>query len=240
MWEADSPVKGKISPYDDAIYIADAAIYLMATQPDLGITNPYSLDQTQFDAAIELLDQQKPLVAEYWADYAKQANGLPSGSIVAGPGLAADRQHRQRRRREGRRGQAVRRVRPAGRTPGWWPRTRRTSTAAYKWLDYIVSPEVNAEIAEYFGEAPANEKSCALTENKDHCDQFHAEEEDYWTNVYYWTTPDREVPRRPHRCAVRAVQGLGVGLDDVAFRPDDRERRGGAATSVSPHPPGPG
>ena len=40
-----------------------------------------------------------------------------------------------------------------------------------------------------FGEAPANEKSCDLTENKDHCDVFHAKEEDYWTNVWYWTTP---------------------------------------------------
>jgi putative spermidine/putrescine transport system substrate-binding protein len=38
MWDANSPAKGKISPYDDAIYIADAAVYLMATQPDLGMS----------------------------------------------------------------------------------------------------------------------------------------------------------------------------------------------------------
>ena len=86
MWETDSPYKGKVAPYDDAIYIADAAVYLMATQPDLGITNPYSLDQTQFDAAVALLEQQKPLVGEYWADFAKQANGLSSGSIAQSQG----------------------------------------------------------------------------------------------------------------------------------------------------------
>ena len=39
------------------------------------------------------------------------------------------------------------------------------------------------------GLSVANEKSCQETSNKDHCDQFHASEEDYWTNVYYWTTP---------------------------------------------------
>ena len=39
-----------VSVYDSPIYIADAALYLMATQPDLGITNPYALDQDQFDA----------------------------------------------------------------------------------------------------------------------------------------------------------------------------------------------
>ena len=34
---------------------------------------------------------------------------------------------------------------------------------------------MNAQVAEWFGEAPANEKSCALTANKDHCADFHAE-----------------------------------------------------------------
>ena len=31
----------------------------------------------------------------------------------------------------------------------------------YKWMDYIVSPKVNAQVAEWFGEAPSNAKSCA-------------------------------------------------------------------------------
>ncbi len=84
MWDPASPAKGKISPYDDAIYIADAAVYLMATKPDLGIKNPYALDRTQFDAAIALLQQQKPLVAEYWGDVVKQGQGLASGSLVEG------------------------------------------------------------------------------------------------------------------------------------------------------------
>ncbi len=41
-------VSGKVTAYDSPIYIADAAVYLMATQPELGITNPYALDETQF------------------------------------------------------------------------------------------------------------------------------------------------------------------------------------------------
>ena len=60
---------------------------------------------------------------------------------------------------------------------------------AYLWLNHVVSPEVNAQIAEYFGEAPANQKSCALTKNTNHCTQFHAGETDFWKDVYYWTTP---------------------------------------------------
>src|SRR4051794_4898955 len=51
---------GHISIYDDPIYIADAAVYLKTHQPDLGIDNPYELNQDQFNAAVDLLKQQQP------------------------------------------------------------------------------------------------------------------------------------------------------------------------------------
>jgi putative spermidine/putrescine transport system substrate-binding protein len=62
----------------------------------------------------------------------------------------------------------------------------------YKWMDWVVSPEVNAQIAEYIGEAPANQKSCALTENKDHCELYHADDEEFFDQIYYWTTPEKD------------------------------------------------
>ena len=49
--EAAKAWRGKDIAYDSPIYIADAALYLKATQPDLGIDNVYELDQDQFDAA---------------------------------------------------------------------------------------------------------------------------------------------------------------------------------------------
>ena len=57
---------GKLSIYDNPIFIADAAVYLKATQPDLGIENPYALDEKQFDAAVDLLKEQRPEIAKYW------------------------------------------------------------------------------------------------------------------------------------------------------------------------------
>ena len=33
----------------------------------------------------------------------------------------------------------------------------------YMWMNHIISPEANAQVAEWFGEAPSNEKSCELT-----------------------------------------------------------------------------
>src|ERR1700712_4040563 len=59
VFDPNSPYKGKVTAYDSPIYIADAALYLKATKPDLKITNPYELDSKQFKAATDLLKAQK-------------------------------------------------------------------------------------------------------------------------------------------------------------------------------------
>ena len=191
MFSPESPYAGKISVYDAPIYIADAAIYLMATQPELGITNPYALDQTQFDAAIAALEAQKPIVGQYWALYTDQQAALEAGSVTLGTtwqvivNLA-----------KGNGAKIDATLHSEGAT-GWSDTWMISSKAkhpkcAYRWLDHIISPQANAGVAEWFGEAPSNVKSCALTANPDHCTLFHAEDEDYFSNVYYWTTPTKE------------------------------------------------
>ncbi len=139
----DSPAAGSVSVYDSPIYIADAALYLMATQPDLGITNPYALDQTQFDAAIELLTQQQELVGQYWALYTDQQAGLEGGSVLAGTtwqvivNLAPAN------------GAKIDAVKPVEGATGWSDTWMISSKAKhpncmYLWMDHIISPEANA------------------------------------------------------------------------------------------------
>jgi putative spermidine/putrescine transport system substrate-binding protein len=60
------------------------------------------------------------------------------------------------------------------------------------FMNHIISPEANAMATEYYGEAPSNSRACALTANPDHCEIYHATDEDYWTNVHYWATPRAE------------------------------------------------
>jgi len=187
-FEADSPYKGAVTAYDSPIFIADAAVYLMATQPELGITDPYALDQTQFDAAMALLEQQKELVGEYWSDYTKAIQAFNSGTTAIGTSWQVIVNLAQA---EGGKVEATKAKEGA---TGWsdtWMVAKDTPNinCAYKWLDWIASPEVNAQVAEWFGEAPANAKSCELTSAPDHCDVYHAGEADYWTDVYYWNTP---------------------------------------------------
>ncbi len=187
VFDANSPYKGKITGYDSPIYIADAALYLMATQPDLGIKYPYALDQTQFDAAVELLRVQKPLIGEYWGDYLKHVASLKSGATVLGTtwqvniNLAKGEET------------PVEGIKPTEGSTGWSDTWMISSKAknpncAYLWINHIASPEANAGVAEWFGEAPSNAKSCALTADPNHCATFHAADDAYWADVYYWNT----------------------------------------------------
>jgi len=61
----------------------------------------------------------------------------------------------------------------------------------YKWMDFITSPTVNAQVAEWFGEAPAQSLACDHTADKTFCAQYHAADEAYSKTLYYWTTPTK-------------------------------------------------
>src|ERR1700681_3152016 len=76
--------KGKVTAYDSPIYIADAALYLSKTKPDLGIKDPYSLTPQQLDAAVDLLKKQRENISEYWSDYTKEVQAFESGTSVIG------------------------------------------------------------------------------------------------------------------------------------------------------------
>ena len=188
MFDPSSPHAGKFSVYDAPIYIADAAVVLMSTKPDLKITNPYALDEAQLQAAVDLLKAQKPAVGEYWDDYTKQIDSFTNGNTTIGTTWQVIANALEAG------GVAVDVTLPAEGATGWsdtWMINSKTKNinCAYKFLDHITSAEVNIQIAEYFGEAPGNRESCKLAVNPDHCAIYHAAESDYWTKVWYWTTP---------------------------------------------------
>ena len=143
VWDENSPYKGKVTAYDSPIYIADAALYLMATQPDLGIKNPYALDDEQFQAAIDLLKQQREIIGEYWSDYTKELAAFKSGDSVVGTTwqvianlAAADKV-------------PIETTLPKEGSTGWsdtWMIAAEAEhpNCMYKWMDHIISPTANA------------------------------------------------------------------------------------------------
>jgi putative spermidine/putrescine transport system substrate-binding protein len=191
MFEAGGPADGAISVYDSPIYIADAALYLMATQPDLGITDPYALDQTQFDAAVALLVEQSKLTSQYWALYTDQQASLENGDVLAGTTWQVIVNLAQAN------GAKIDAVKPVEGATGWSDTWMLSSKAANPncmklWMNWIASPWANSQVAVWFGEAPSNAKSCELDGMAEHCDTFHAADDAYWKDVWYWTTATEE------------------------------------------------
>jgi putative spermidine/putrescine transport system substrate-binding protein len=179
---------GHVTAYDSPIYIADAALYLMKTKPALGIKNPYALDQNQLDAAVALLKQQHASIGEYWSDYQKAENSFKTGDTTIGTTWQVIANMAQQDKAP------VKAILPKEGATGWsdtWMISAKAQhpNCAYLWMNWIVSPKVNAEVAEWFGEAPANAKACGQTSDKSFCTTYHATDEAYWKNVYYWTTP---------------------------------------------------
>ncbi|WP_439902481.1 ABC transporter substrate-binding protein [Microbacterium azadirachtae] len=185
VFDKASEHKGKITAYDSPIYIADAAVYLMAHKPELKITNPYALDQKQFDAAVSLLKEQRPNISEYWGDYLKEVQSFQSGDSVAGTTWQVIQNTL-----EGEGGKTAVVLPDEGAT-GWSDTWMISSKAknpncAYAWLDYISSPKANAQATAFFGEAPSSEKACDF---RDDCASYHAGDAEYAKKIWYWTTP---------------------------------------------------
>jgi putative spermidine/putrescine transport system substrate-binding protein len=186
--------KGKISAYDDPIYIADAAVYLKAHQPDLGIDNPYELNQEQFDAAVDLLQEQRPYVGEYWSDAARQISAFANGDDQVGTTWQYQYFALKDSGEPVAASPASQGFLPKEGATGWsdtWmiSSEARHPNCMYKWMDWIVSPRVNAQVAEFFGEAPAQSKACDFTSDRNFCAKYHAGNPGFWRRVYYWETP---------------------------------------------------
>ena len=190
VWEADSPYAGKITAYDAPIYIADAAVYLMYHKPELGITNPYALDETQLAAAVELLQQQNGIIGEYWSDAVAQITSFVGGNTVVGTSWEILKKFAAQ--------DNLKTTLPKEGSTGWYDTwllssTSPNSNCAYAWIDYTSQASVNGAIAMNFGMAPANIAFCATdADTQAHCDQFAAEDEAFWDQVWPWTTPIEE------------------------------------------------
>jgi putative spermidine/putrescine transport system substrate-binding protein len=192
VFDGSDAFKGKVTAYDSPIYIADAALYLSKTNPSLGIKDPYSLTEEQLNAAVDLLKKQHENIGEYWSDYTKEVQAFESGTSVVGTTwqvianlIKSDNKVQ------------VETVVPKEGVTGWSDTWMISAKAAhpncmYKWMDYIASPEVNAQVAQWFGEAPAQTLACDHTTEKTFCDMFHARDEVFAHQIHYWTTPQTQ------------------------------------------------
>jgi putative spermidine/putrescine transport system substrate-binding protein len=193
---ASKPYQGKITDYDSPIYIADAALYLKAHNPELGITDPYELTQDQFNAAVALLTQQHPWVGKYWSLFSDEIDNFKSGTTVVGttwPYQYNDLKYTEK--------SPVGQVVPTEGMTGWADTWMMSSHAAHpncmlKWMAWMITPEVQTEVAEYFGEAPANPKACKYLDAtygdyglKNFCQDYGVNDPNFYNSIAFWRTP---------------------------------------------------
>jgi putative spermidine/putrescine transport system substrate-binding protein len=193
VWEGGSMYAGKISIYDSSIYIADAALHLMTTQPDLGITNPYQLNEAQFAAAVALLEQQRDNGALYWGTYSDQVASYAAGDVVVGTSWQFQVNLLQAE------GSPIAGVLPDEGSTGWsdtWmiAANAKNPNCMYQWMDHMASAEANGQATVWFGEAPTSQAACdyAETLSPGHCELTHATDEAYYDKIWYWATPQAD------------------------------------------------
>jgi putative spermidine/putrescine transport system substrate-binding protein len=203
VYAETSPYRGKISTHDTPMAIADAAVYLMKAQPELGITDPYALDDEQFAAAVDVLRKQRPNISAYWREYSAEVAAFKSGTAVVGNTWQSIASLAQTEKAP------VQAVLPAEGATGFsdtWMVAAKAKhpNCAYKWFDHVLSPAVNAQVAEWFGQAPSNRQACARTVDKNFCATHHATDEAYHDKVWYWRTPAKKcVDGREGECTDR-------------------------------------
>ena len=141
---------------------------------------------------MDLLKQQRQIIGEYWSDYTKQIAAFTGGDSVVGTTW-----------------QVITNVLEGEKVPV-------AAVAAEGGLDRLVghvddlvqgqAPELHVHVDEphHLAEGERRSrpstsvrprptrKSCAMTANKDHCTIFHADDEAYFDQIYYWKTPQAD------------------------------------------------
>jgi putative spermidine/putrescine transport system substrate-binding protein len=179
--------KGRVQAFDGPIYIADAALYLMAKKPELGIKDPYELTEEQYKAALDLLRAQRNIVGRYWHDAFIQIDDFKNEGVVASSSwpfqvnlLQADKQ-------------PIASTIPVEGATGWADTTMMHADAAhpncaYMWLEHSINPKLQGDLAAWFGSVPAVPAACKgnalLTDAGCETNGFGNFEK-----IHFWRTP---------------------------------------------------
>ncbi len=99
------------------------------------------------------------MIAKYWALYTDEIDGFVDGSMVARDGVAGQPQRTPRRTHRSMPSS------PSEGVTGWADTWMMSANAPHPncmlmWMEYTLRPEVQAEVAEFYGAAGSNTESC--------------------------------------------------------------------------------
>lgn len=179
---------GRVQAYDGPIHVADAAMYLMTHQPDLGITSPYELNADQYAAALDLLRAQRDLVSRYWHDAFIQIDDFKNEGMAASGSwpfqvnlLQGD-------------GAPIGSVIPEEGVTGWADTTMmhvdsENPNCAYLWMEHTLSSNLMSDLSVWFGANPAVPAACTDGRGMQTAEGCTKNGFDDFEKVFFWTTP---------------------------------------------------
>lgn len=180
--------KGRVQAYDGPIHIADAAQYLMAHKPELGITSPYELNEDQYKAALDLLRAQRELVARYWHDAFIQMDDFKNEGVVASGSWPFQVNLLKSE------GFPVASVIPEEGATGWADTTMMHAdaehpTCAYLWMEHTLSSNLQSDLSVWFGSNPVVPEACTDGSGMQTGEGCTANGMDDFERIRFWTTP---------------------------------------------------
>ena len=193
------PNKGRVQAYDGPIYIADAALYLMAHKPELEITDPYQLNPTQYAAALDLLRGQRALVGRYWHDSAVQVDDFKNEGVVASSSwpyqvnlLKADGAH-------------VEQTIPDEGATGWADTLMLATDSphpncAYKFMEHSLNSNLQSDLSVWFGSVPVVPAACSDKSGMQTPEGCKANGSEYFDKIKFWTTPIADCGQGEGQC----------------------------------------
>ncbi|MER8467452.1 ABC transporter substrate-binding protein [Mesorhizobium sp. M1396] len=190
--------KGRVQAYDGPIHIADAANYLMFHKPELGIKDPYELNEDQYKAALDLLRVQRTLVGRYWHDAAIQVDDFQNEGVVASGSwpyqvntLVAAKK-------------PVASTIPEEGATGWADTTMMEADSAnpncaYMWMEHSLSPKVQGDVSAWFGSLPVVPAACKGNEllTDEGCKTNGYEN---FEKIKFWKTPVSKCATQNDKC----------------------------------------
>jgi putative spermidine/putrescine transport system substrate-binding protein len=135
---------------------------------------------------------QHTIIGTYWSDYTKEQSAFANADSVVGTTwqvianlLLTDKNPT-----------AVSVTVPKEGSTGWSDTWMMYSHAAhpncmYLWMNWITTPSVQSQVAQWFGEAPANLKACDIIAKTDptFCSTYHVGDAIYLHNLALWKVP---------------------------------------------------
>lgn len=190
--------KGRVQAYDGPIALADAALYLMTHNPELGITDPYALTQEQYAATLELARGQRQLVSRYWHDVIAQMEDFKNEGVVASSSWPFQVNLLQAE------GAPIASTIPVEGATGWADTTMMHVNAAhpncaYLWMEHSLNPKVQGDVAAWFGSVPSVPAGCEASEllGPEGCTTNGFENFD---KISFWRTPTTRCPDGSDAC----------------------------------------